>query len=56
MGYDTRFDELWGMHNTGQTDGTVNADINAPEAWDIATSSEIIYLLKLLDLASGHIH
>jgi subtilisin family serine protease len=27
--------ELWGMHNTGQTGGTVNADINAPEAWDI---------------------
>ena len=40
---DTRFDDLWGMHNTGQTGGTVDADIDAPEAWDIATgSSEII--------------
>lgn len=32
---DTRFDELWGMHNTGQTGGTDDADIDAPEAWDI---------------------
>ena len=40
---DPRFDDLWGMHNTGQTGGTVDADIDAPEAWDISTgSSEII--------------
>jgi len=26
---DPRFDELWGMHNTGQTGGTEDADINA---------------------------
>ncbi len=40
-----RFGELWGMHNTGQTisspsyttnnPGTIDADIDAPEAWDI---------------------
>lgn len=36
---DTRFDELWGMHNTGQTGGSDDADIDAPEAWDIATGS-----------------
>jgi subtilisin family serine protease len=39
---DTRFDELWGMHNTGQTGGTEDADIDAPEAWDIATDSDVI--------------
>ena len=40
---DPRFNDLWGMHNTGQTGGTVDADIDAPEAWDISTgSSEII--------------
>jgi subtilisin family serine protease len=39
---DPKFDELWGMHNTGQTGGTENADINAPEAWDIATDSDVI--------------
>lgn len=32
---DPRFNELWGFHNTGQTGGTPNVDINAPEAWDI---------------------
>jgi serine protease len=32
---DTRFSELWGMNNTGQSGGTADADIDAPEAWDI---------------------
>ncbi len=31
---DTRFDDMWGLHNTGQSGGTVDADIDAPEAWD----------------------
>ncbi|CCQ52920.1 Serine protease, subtilase family [Crocosphaera watsonii WH 8502] len=30
---DTDFNDLWGLHNTGQTGGTVDADIDAPEAW-----------------------
>ena len=36
---DTRFNDLWGMNNTGQTGGTLDADIDAPEAWDIHTGS-----------------
>lgn len=28
---------LWNMNNTGQFGGTPDADIDAPEAWDIAT-------------------
>lgn len=36
---DTSFSQLWGMHNTGQTGGTVDADIDAPEAWEITTGS-----------------
>jgi hypothetical protein len=36
---DTRFSELWGLHNTGQTGGTADADIDAPEAWDLTTGS-----------------
>jgi hypothetical protein len=36
---DTRFNELWGMHNMGQTRGVPDADIDAPEAWDIATGT-----------------
>lgn len=40
---DPRFDELWGLDNTGQTGGTFDADIDAPEAWNISTgSSEIV--------------
>lgn len=36
---DPSFSSLWGLNNTGQTGGTPNADINAPEAWDIQTGS-----------------
>ncbi|MFQ5963117.1 MAG: S8 family peptidase, partial [Candidatus Scalinduaceae bacterium] len=32
---DPMYDQLWGMNNTGQTGGTPDADIDAPEAWDI---------------------
>lgn len=34
---DPLFDQQWGLHNTGQSGGTVDADIDAPEAWDITT-------------------
>ena len=33
---DPLFGELYGLHNTGQTGGTVDADIDAPEGWDAA--------------------
>ena len=32
---DPRYGEQWHYHNTGQTGGTVDADIDLPEAWDI---------------------
>jgi subtilisin family serine protease len=33
----------WGLHNIGQSGGLINADINAPEAWDgITTAPNII--------------
>lgn len=31
---DARFTEQWGLNNTGQTAGTVDADIDNVEAWD----------------------
>ncbi|MBE5231193.1 MAG: S8 family serine peptidase, partial [Microcystis aeruginosa PMC 728.11] len=34
---DPGFNQLWGLHNTGQSGGTADADIDAPEAWDIQT-------------------
>ncbi len=36
---DSLFSQLWGMHNTGQTGGTADADIDAPEAWEVATGN-----------------
>ncbi len=53
---DPRFDELWGMHNTGQSFGTPDADIDAPEAWDIHTgSSEIIVAVIDTGIDYNHI-
>ncbi|HUT71901.1 MAG TPA: S8 family serine peptidase [Desulfatiglandales bacterium] len=44
---DTFFSRLWALHNTGQfvngMNGTLDADIDAPEAWEITTgSTEVI--------------
>ncbi|NOY71407.1 MAG: S8 family serine peptidase, partial [Gammaproteobacteria bacterium] len=39
---DTRFDSLWALHNTGQTGGVADADIDAPEAWDLQTGENVI--------------
>jgi thermitase len=33
---DPRFHELYGLHNTGQTGGRADADIDAPEGWEAA--------------------
>ncbi|MEG5067133.1 S8 family serine peptidase, partial [Microcoleus sp. B3-A4] len=32
---DPGYSQLWGLNNTGQSGGTADADIDAPEAWDI---------------------
>jgi subtilisin family serine protease len=39
---DPSFSQLWGLHNTGQTGGTNDKDIDAPEAWDLATGGSDI--------------
>lgn len=40
---DAGFGTQYGMHNTGQSGGTVDADIDAPEAWDVtAGDPEIV--------------
>lgn len=39
---DPRFDERYGLHNTGQTGGTADADIDAPEAWETSTGSHSV--------------
>ena len=44
---DPNYNQLWGLHNTGQTNGNRDSDINAPEAWDITTgtSSAVIAVI-----------
>lgn len=52
---DSRFDELWGMHNTGQTGGTADADIDAPEAWDITVGSRDV-IVGVIDTGIDYTH
>ncbi len=52
---DTRFSDLWGMHNTGQTGGTVDADIDAVEAWDVFTGSSDV-LVAVIDSGVDYNH
>lgn len=42
MPNDMLYSNLYALNNTGQTGGVANADINAPEAWDVTTGKEVI--------------
>ncbi|MFQ6040349.1 MAG: S8 family serine peptidase [Candidatus Poribacteria bacterium] len=44
---DPDFSKLWGLNNTGQTGGTPDADIDAPEAWDTTVGSEEIVVASI---------
>lgn len=44
---DPRFGEMYGLHNTGQTGGVADADIDAPEAWDISVGSPNVVVAVL---------
>lgn len=39
---DPRFGDQWGLHNTGQSGGIPDADIDAPEAWTLETGDGVI--------------
>lgn len=45
---DPGYSQSWGLHNTGQSGGTADMDMDAPEAWDITTGSSNI-LVAVLD-------
>ncbi|MGC9452749.1 MAG: S8 family serine peptidase [Oceanipulchritudo sp.] len=46
---------LWGLHNTGQDNGTVDADIDAPEAWGIRTSAADV-VVAVIDTGVNYLH
>ena len=46
---------LWGMHNTGQSGGKVDADIDAVEAWDRAVGSRDI-VVAVIDSGIDYNH
>lgn len=45
---DPRYDEQWHYHNTGQQNGTPDADIDLPEAWEINRGSADV-LVAIID-------
>ncbi len=52
---DARYGELWGMNNTGQTGGTNDVDIDAPQAWDLTTGSDSI-VVGIVDTGINYNH
>jgi len=52
---DTSFGSLYGLHNTGQSGGTVDADIDAVEAFDITTGSTKT-LVAVIDTGIDYTH
>ena len=52
---DPNFSSQWGMNNTGQTGGTTDADIDAPEAWAI-TAGDSSIVVAVLDTGVDYTH
>ena len=52
---DPQFNLLWGLNNTGQTGGTPDADIDAPEAWDIQQGSQNV-VVAVVDTGVDYNH
>lgn len=44
---DPGFASLYGLHNTGQAGGTADADIDAPEAWDLSKGSYDVVVAEI---------
>jgi len=55
MPNDVNFSNLWGLNNVGQTGGTPDADIDAPEAWDLQTGSNNV-VIAVIDTGVDYTH
>lgn len=57
---DTYKDELWALHNTGQevntSPGTLDADIDAPEAWAINEGDNAEIIVAVIDSGVAYNH
>ena len=52
---DPSFSQLWGLNNTGQTGGTSDKDIDAPEAWELATGDpDVVVAVADTGVDFGH--
>jgi hypothetical protein len=52
---DPYFTYQWGLHNTRQTGGREDADIDAPEAWDIITGTTDV-MVAVIDTGVDYTH
>ena len=52
---DPRFNELYGMLNTGQTGGTADADIDADQAWGVSRGSHDV-IVGVIDTGIDYNH
>jgi len=52
---DPAFSQLWGLANTGQKGGVVDADIDAPEAWDTLTGNSSV-VVAVIDTGVDYNH
>lgn len=52
---DPNFGSLWHLNNTGQTGGSVDADVDAPEAWDLEDGDPSI-VVAVLDSGTQWLH
>lgn len=52
---DPEFEDLWGLHNTGQEGGTADVDLNMPEAWELSTGSDET-VIAVIDTGINYLH